>query len=149
MSLQHRPIRTRGVLHPTVAMMNEPAGRTVALESHDQGINAQPRLEVIRHGPAHDLARGQVLESGQVENLLVGGDVRDVGQPHGIGALGHKGPTQPVRCNRQVMAAVRGLGLTPPAALGLQTHVAHQPLDPASRVPVPLPAQLSMDPGAP
>jgi hypothetical protein len=31
--------------------------------------------------------------------------------------------------------------------LGLQAHVAHQPLNPASRVAVPLPAQLSMDPG--
>src|SRR5215213_8533376 len=65
-------------LHPTVAVMNEPAWRTVALESHDQSINAQPRLEVIRHGPAHDLARGQVLESGQVEKPLVGGDVRKI-----------------------------------------------------------------------
>src|SRR4051794_32543652 len=45
------------------------------------------------------------------------------------------------------MAAIRGFGLTPLATAGLQTHVAHQPLDPASRMPVPLAAQLSMDPG--
>jgi len=31
--------------------------------------------------------------------------------------------------------------------LGLQAHVTHQPLDPASRVPVPFPAQFGMDPG--
>src|SRR3954471_9288760 len=45
------------------------------------------------------------------------------------------------------MAAVRGFGLTPPATLGLQTHVAHEPLDPPSRMPVPFPAQLSVDAG--
>src|SRR5215218_11027729 len=45
------------------------------------------------------------------------------------------------------MAAVRGWGPVSLASLGLQTHVAHQPLDPASRVSMPLPAQLSMDPG--
>ena len=31
--------------------------------------------------------------------------------------------------------------------LGLQTHVAHEPLDAPRRAPVPFPAQLSMDPG--
>src|SRR3954451_19487365 len=45
------------------------------------------------------------------------------------------------------MAAVRGLGLASPTTLGLQTHVAHEPLDPPSRMPVPFPAQLSVDPG--
>src|SRR4051812_46974791 len=49
--------------------------------------------------------------------------------------------------SRQVVAAVRGFGFTPPATAGLQTHVTHQPLDPASRMSVPFPAQLSMDPG--
>src|SRR3954453_22516354 len=39
--------------------------------------------------------------------------LRDVSQPHGVGALGHKGAAEQVRRNRQVMAAVRGFGLTP------------------------------------
>jgi hypothetical protein len=43
-------------------MMNEPARWLAALKSHDQGVNTQLRLEVIGHGPADDLARGQVLE---------------------------------------------------------------------------------------
>ena len=45
------------------------------------------------------------------------------------------------------MAAVRGLGSASPASLGLQAHVTHQPLDPTSRVSVPLAAQFSVDPG--
>src|SRR3954463_8420566 len=45
------------------------------------------------------------------------------------------------------MAAVRGLGPTSLAALGLQTHVAHEPLDPASRMAAPFSAQFSVDAG--
>jgi hypothetical protein len=60
-------------------MVNESARRLAALESHDQGVNAQACLEVIRHRPAHDLARGQVLEGCQVEKALVGWNVGDVG----------------------------------------------------------------------
>jgi hypothetical protein len=127
--------------------MHEPAGRTVALESHDQGVDTQACLEVIRHRPAHDLACRQILEGRQIQKAFVSRDVGDVGEPHGVGTLGHKGATQPIGGDGQVMAAVRGFGPTPPATAGLQTHVAHQPLDPASRMTVPLPAQFSVDPG--
>ena len=79
MPLQHRPIRPSRVLHAAVRMMKEPAWRSAALESHDQGVDTQACLEVIRHRPAHDLARGQVLDGGEVEKALIGGMVRDVG----------------------------------------------------------------------
>src|SRR3954453_5078055 len=45
------------------------------------------------------------------------------------------------------MAAVCGFGLTPPATAGLQTQGTHQPLDPPSRMAVPLAAQFGVDPG--
>jgi hypothetical protein len=77
-------------------MMNEPAWRSAALEGHDQGVDAESRLEVLRHRPADDLARGQILDGGQVQKALIGWKVRDVGQPHGVGLLGHKGAAQPV-----------------------------------------------------
>src|SRR5215207_2453700 len=132
----NNPLRQpfESALHATVAVMNEPAWRLAALEGHDQGVNAQARLEVIRHCPAHDLARGQVLEGGQIEKALISCDVGDVGEPHGVGALGHKGAAEQVRRDREVMAAVRGLGPALPTTLRPQTHVAHQLLDPASRV---------------
>ncbi len=44
------------------------------------------------------------------------------------------------------LSAVRGLGRASPAAACLQTHVAHEPLDPATGVPVALSAQFSVDP---
>src|SRR3954471_5828454 len=66
MPLQHRPIRPSGVLHAAVAMMNEPPRRLAALESHDQGVDAEDRLEMRSHGPADDLARGQILDGREV-----------------------------------------------------------------------------------
>jgi hypothetical protein len=45
-------------------MMNEPPRWLAALKSHDQGVDTQACLEVLRHGPADDLARGQVLDGG-------------------------------------------------------------------------------------
>src|SRR3954462_6560247 len=54
-SLQHRPIRPSGVLHAAVAMMNEPPWRSAALEGHDQGVDAEPRLKMLGHRPADDL----------------------------------------------------------------------------------------------
>src|SRR5215210_6729332 len=89
----------------------------------------------------------QILEGREVQKALVGGNVRDVGQPHGVGSLGHKGAAQPIGRYRQVVAAVRGLGPASPTTLGLQAHVTHQPFDPASRMPVPLAAQFSVDAG--
>src|SRR3954469_15257427 len=61
--------------------------------------------------------------------------------------LGHKGAAEQVRRHWEVVAAVRGLGPASPATLGLQAHVPHQPLDPASRMAVPLAAQFGVDPG--
>src|SRR3712207_4718935 len=134
-------------LDPAVAMMNEPPRWVAALEGHDQGVDAESRLEMLRHRPAHDLARGQILDGREVQEALVRWNVRDVGQPHGVGSLGHKGAAEQVRRYREVVAAVRGLGPASLASLGLQTHVTHQPFDPASRMAVPFPAQFGVDPG--
>jgi len=51
------------------------------LDGHDQGADAQLGPEVVGHGPADDLARGHVLDRGQIQEALVGRDVGDVGQP--------------------------------------------------------------------
>src|SRR5215210_329660 len=107
-----RPLEPK--LHAAVAMMNEPPWGSAALESHDQGVDAEARLEMLRHRPAHDLARGQVLDGGQVQKALIRWNVRDVGQPHGVGLLGHKCVSEQVGRHREVVAAVRGLG---PASL--------------------------------
>ena len=57
-----RPSRIPKGGGPAVAMMKEPPRWLAALEGHDQGVNTQLRLEVIRHRPADDLARRHILE---------------------------------------------------------------------------------------
>src|SRR3954466_9213307 len=69
-------------------MMDEPAGRPAALEGHDQGVDTQAGLEVIRHGPAHDLARGQVLDGRQVEKALVGWNIREILSANSLDLVG-------------------------------------------------------------
>ena len=59
-------------------MMDEPAWRSAALEGHDQGVDAESRLEMLRHRPAHDLARGQIFDGREVEKALVGWNVREI-----------------------------------------------------------------------
>jgi len=59
-------------------MMNEPPWWVTALKSHDQGINTQLRLEVIRHRPADDLAGRHILQGGQIKKSLVGRDIREI-----------------------------------------------------------------------
>src|SRR5215208_5394261 len=76
--LQHRAIRLGGVLHAAVAVVDQPARRPMPLDGHDQGVDAQPGPEVVGHRPADDLARGHVLDRGQRQEALAGGDVRDV-----------------------------------------------------------------------
>jgi len=66
MPLQHRPIRPRGVLRSAIRMMDEPAWRSAALEGHDQGVDAESRLEMLRHRPADNLTCRQILEGRQV-----------------------------------------------------------------------------------
>jgi hypothetical protein len=128
-------------------MVKQPPTRSVALEGHDQGIDAQSRLQVIGHRPADDLACRQVLEGRQVHEALLGRNVGDIGQPHGVGSFSREGAAEPVWRNREIVTAVRGFGRASPASARLQTHVAHEPLDPPSPVPVPLPAQFGVDPG--
>src|SRR5205085_6116659 len=66
MPLQHRPIRPRGVLRSAIRMMDEPAWGSAALEGHDQGVDAESRLEMLRHRPADNLTCRQILEGRQV-----------------------------------------------------------------------------------
>src|SRR4051794_22739093 len=68
--LQHGAVGLGGVLHATVAMVEQPRWRVMVLEGHDQRVDAEPGLQVVRHGPADDLARGHVLDGGQIQETL-------------------------------------------------------------------------------
>src|SRR6476469_7971479 len=115
------------------------------LDGHDQSADAQLGPEVVGHGPADDLARGHVLDRGQIQEALVGRDVGDVGQPDLVRPVRGEVPRQQVRGDRETMAAVRGSGCTAAAPAGREPHLAHQPRDASARMPQPFPAQLGVD----
>src|SRR4051794_27287814 len=65
-------------LHAAIRVVDQPGLRPAALQGHHQGVHAQPGLEVVGHAPADDLARGQVLDRGQVQPALVRGQVAEI-----------------------------------------------------------------------
>src|SRR3954447_18563111 len=115
------------------------------LDGHDQGVDAQLGPEVVGHGPADDLARGHVLDRGQIQEALVGRDVGDVGQPDLVRPVRGEVPRQQVRGDREIMAAVRGSGGTAPGPAGRKPPLPHQSRDAPARMPQPFPAQLGVD----
>src|SRR3954466_4915416 len=101
-----RPLES--ALDPSVTVMDQAGFRPAALQGHDQRVHAQPGPQVIRHRPADDLARGQVLDRGQVQPALVRRQVGDVGQPDRVGPLGDEVAVEQVRRDRQGVAGVGG-----------------------------------------
>jgi hypothetical protein len=127
-------------------VVDQPGLRSPTLQGHDQGIDAQPRPQVIRHRPADDLTGRQILNHSQVEPALVGGKVADVGQPDRVRPVGGEVPVEQVRRDREVVSAVRRPRRPPAAPPCLQAHLAHQPRDAPAGVVVPPAAELGVDP---
>src|SRR3954471_13453234 len=141
-----RPLES--ALDPSVTVMDQAGFRPAALQGHDQRVHAQPGPQVIRHRPADDLARGQVLDRGQVQPALVRRQVGDVGQPDRVGPLGDEVAVEQVRGDRQVVPAVggpRGPTAAPPR---LPAHPAHPPPAPTAPAP-PSPPPAGVPPPRP
>src|SRR5215207_11354909 len=66
-SRQHSPIRTRGVLHAAMAVVDQPARRPATLKGYHQGVDAHSRVEMISHRPADNLARSRSLRAARSE----------------------------------------------------------------------------------
>jgi len=78
------------------------------------------------HCPAHDLARVQIQNSGQIKLSSLRADVGDISHPGLVGPAGGELPIQNVGHDRQVMPAVdRVEELAPPARL--QLVLLHEP----------------------
>src|SRR3712207_3266974 len=124
----------RSTLFPYTTLFRSPLGRPVTLQGHDQSIDAQSGPQVIGHAPANDLARGHVLDGGEIEPALVGREVGEVGQPGCVGPLGGEALLEQVRGDREIVAAVSPARpwATPPA--GGEPHLAHQPCNTSARV---------------
>ena len=65
-------------------MMDQSRGGPAMLERHLQGVNDELCAHVVGHRPAHDPAREDVLDGGQVEPALPGSEVGDVRDPEPV-----------------------------------------------------------------
>ena len=81
------------------------------------------------HGPAHDPAAPSVQHDRQVEEAGPGGDVRDVGHPELIGAIGREVSLHQVGRRPGVLVALRGLRATSVSARPLDPLLLHESAD--------------------
>lgn len=72
------PIGLSGVLAAAIQVTDEPGSRSLPLGSHHQGGRRQLGPHVIAHGPADDLADGEIEDGSQVESALTGGQGGDI-----------------------------------------------------------------------
>ena len=63
---------------------------------------------MVGRGPAEDLARGQLLDGGEVEPAFIRLNVADVSEPDLVRPVCAEVPIQPVGGNRVVVTAVGG-----------------------------------------
>ena len=81
MLLQQTLVVLAGVLDSTIRMHHELLARVFPRESHLQRIHDKPTVDRVRHRPADDPPREQVLDHSQVQPTLDRRNVRDVGRP--------------------------------------------------------------------
>ncbi len=67
-----------GGLHAAVGMRHEVGSGTVTGQRHLQSIDHQATVDPLRHRPADDLPREQILDGRQGQPPFVGGDIGDV-----------------------------------------------------------------------
>src|SRR4051794_26779569 len=137
-----RPLES--ALHTPVAMVDQPRRRLPPLQAHPQGVARQLGPEVVGHRPADDLARGHVLDRGQVQPALAGRDVGEVGQPDRVRSLGGELPVEQVGRDREVVAAVGGPRDAAPPARDGEAALAHEPRHPLAADPDALRPQLGV-----
>src|SRR6185312_713634 len=93
---------------------------------HHQRVQYQRPIDPRSHRPADDLAGKQVEHDRQVEPVLMGAKIGDVGHPGAIGLAHVELPLQMIRRHHRRPPAVAPR-TTPIADLGTKSLLAHQP----------------------
>ena len=122
-----------GILHTAVGMVDQPDRRPAVPDRHLQRILAQGALQTLRHRPANDLHRGQVLDGGEVEPAFVRSDVGDVSEPDRIGCGGFEVAVEQVGRGCVGVAAVGGHRRPPLASRWTNAVLSHELGDSALR----------------
>src|SRR5580658_101323 len=96
------------VLHAPIAMMHQLTRRISLVQSSLESLARKVGSQMIGRRPAHDLARTQIDDGGQVQPALSRWDVGDVGGPGPIGRRLIELAVEPILEDRMLMATVRG-----------------------------------------
>ena len=139
-----RPIES--ALDAAVAVVDEAgaAHRLPGMQRLLQGIEDEARFRAPRHPPADDAPGIGVDDEGDVDEARPGGDVGEVGDPEPVRRRNPELAVHPVERTGSRLVADRGShGFS--SNNPLQTHLAHQAGDRASRNRDPFAAELAPD----
>ena len=106
--LKALPEGPRGVLDAPVTVKNEPLGRFTATDCQMEGFQRQGCVDALRKGIAHHFSGAQVLNDGQIEPALCGGNVGNIAHPGLIWLVERELSLQKVRCRRVTVSGVGG-----------------------------------------
>src|SRR5262245_42200975 len=145
LAVQCAAIVCTSVLAAPIRMMQQTAWRTSPSQRHGQRLERELPCDLRAHGPAHDRARAEIEDDGQVQPPFVGPEIRDVGDPRRVGRGDRELPCQHVGRDRQGMIRVRGAAKSSPS-MAAEAVVAHQPRHALAAHALPPLTQLGMHP---
>lgn len=103
-------IGTSPVLRSKIRVADQAGRWSLPLGCHHQRCERQLGVHVVARRLAEDLAGCQIGHCGQIQPVLAGSDLGDIGQPNPVGRSCHKALSQQARRDRQIVAAVGGAG---------------------------------------
>ena len=112
-------------------MVDDSGRRTVLLNRSEQRPPGQLRLHAFSHGVTDDLARKDVLDPGQIQPALTGGDVRQIGDPDLVRRARTEILVQQIRRHREIVTRI-SRHLEPASLAAIQAHGAAQARNPVS-----------------
>lgn len=97
-----------GVLAAAVGVGQETFSGSASAQCHVEGVDDQAAGHGFIHGPADDLSAEQILDDGEIQPSVGGGDVGDICRPGGVGPVGFETSGQKVFGNRHSVSGVGG-----------------------------------------
>ena len=101
---EDRPVARGGVEGALVSVVDEAGLRLASFDGHGEGIDGELPVLPVTHGPAHDAARIEIEQHGQMEPTLTGRDEGDVTDPDPVGLIDGEAPFEQVGGRRLAVA---------------------------------------------
>lgn len=130
--LQGLPVGGRGILDAPVGVENQALLRPLPPDGHAQGVEGQFGVNAVRKGVANNLFEAQVLDDGEIQPALAGGDVGNIPHPCLVWLGELEITAQQIGSHRVPVVGI-GCPLVGFPAHGMDIPLLHQPMDPLTR----------------